>query len=122
MLLLVGSQEAEGPLTLTRVVCLQQGQSGVREALGLPPPMTRGRGSWRRWEQGRAVDCTGPAAASLWSGPPSGPWNGARWNAELPWLPPVLKPLALPLSLAGGSGRAKLCGLVHQHLILGNKK
>lgn len=38
MLLLVGSQEAEGPLTLTRVVCPQQGQSGVREAVGLPRP------------------------------------------------------------------------------------
>lgn len=37
-LLLVGSQEAEGPLTLTRVVCPQQGQSGVREAVGLPRP------------------------------------------------------------------------------------
>lgn len=34
-LFLVGSQEAEGPLTLTRVVCPQQGQSGVRETLGL---------------------------------------------------------------------------------------
>lgn len=38
VLLLVGSQEAEGPLTLTRVVCPQQGQSGVREAVGLPRP------------------------------------------------------------------------------------
>ena len=58
-------------------------------------------------------------------GAPSWPleWGSVPGQVhELPWLPPVLKPLALPLSLTGGSGRAKLCGLVHQHLILGNKK